>query len=64
MLELFTRKTTFPGNDEIHQLETIYDTCGTPDEAEWLGLTELPWYELLRKQSPPLPNKLRETYDE
>jgi CTD kinase subunit alpha len=62
MLELFTGKTTFPGNDEIHQLETIYATCGTPDEAEWKGLTELPWYELLRKQAPPLPNLLRETY--
>jgi CTD kinase subunit alpha len=62
MLEIFTRRTTFAGNDEIHQLETIYATCGTPLEAEWPGLNELPWYELLRKPDAPLPNRLKATY--
>ncbi|CCJ30315.1 unnamed protein product, partial [Pneumocystis jirovecii] len=30
MIELFTKKPLFPGHDEIHQLELIYDMMGTP----------------------------------
>ncbi|KAG0698362.1 Pkinase-domain-containing protein [Suillus ampliporus] len=36
MLELFTKKPVFQGNDEIHQLD------------RWSGLTALPWYELVK----------------
>lgn len=64
MLEMFTRRTTFPGNDELHQLQTIYSICGTPSELDWPGIVELPWYELLRKEEPPLPNRIREIYGE
>ena len=30
MLELFTKKPIFQGNDEIHQLDVIYKILGTP----------------------------------
>ncbi|CED82512.1 pkinase-domain-containing protein [Phaffia rhodozyma] len=63
MLEIFTRKTTFPGADEISQLEKIYSLCGTPNEEEWPGLTDLPWYELLNKDVPPVRSRLREIFE-
>jgi hypothetical protein len=48
MLELFTKKPVFQGNDEIHQLDVIYRILGTPSPDRWSGLTELPWYELVK----------------
>jgi len=48
MLELFTTKPIFQGNDEIHQLQVVYDILGTPNPNDWPGLTELPWYELVK----------------
>jgi CTD kinase subunit alpha len=48
MLELFTKKPVFQGNDEIHQLDVIYRILGTPSTERWTGLTELPWYELVK----------------
>jgi len=48
MLELFTTKPIFQGNDEIHQLQVVYDILGTPDTIDWPELTELPWYELVK----------------
>lgn len=48
MLELFTKKPVFQGNDEIHQLDVIYRILGTPSAERWPGLTELPWYELVK----------------
>jgi CTD kinase subunit alpha len=63
MLEMFTKMTTFPGNDEIHQLETIYELIGNPSEEDYPEVSDLPWYELLRKPTPPLPNRLRETFE-
>ncbi|EIW71827.1 hypothetical protein TREMEDRAFT_14841, partial [Tremella mesenterica DSM 1558] len=50
MLELFTTKPIFQGNDEIHQLETIYSILGTPRESDWPSLKDLPWYELVKPQ--------------
>ncbi|KAG1754078.1 kinase-like domain-containing protein [Suillus paluster] len=48
MLELFTKKPVFQGNDEIHQLDVIYRILGTPSTERWSGLTALPWYELVK----------------
>ncbi|KAG2141735.1 Pkinase-domain-containing protein [Suillus bovinus] len=48
MLELFTKKPVFQGNDEIHQLDVIYRILGTPSTERWQGLTVLPWYELVK----------------
>ncbi|KAF9222000.1 Pkinase-domain-containing protein [Gyrodon lividus] len=48
MLELFTKKPIFQGNDEIHQLDVIYRIFGTPTPERWPGITELPWFELVK----------------
>lgn len=47
-LELFVKKPTFQGNDEIHQLDVIYQVMGTPSVASWPSLPSLPWYELVK----------------
>lgn len=61
MLELFTTKPVFQGQDEIHQLEVIYGMLGTPEEEDWPELKELPWYELV-KPAQTLPSKFRSTF--
>lgn len=48
MLELFTKKPVFQGNDEIHQLEVIYRILGTATIDRWPGLADMPWYELVK----------------
>ncbi|KAM0279985.1 hypothetical protein ACHAQH_004314 [Verticillium albo-atrum] len=49
MMEIFTRHATFPGDGgEISQLDKIYNVMGTPNKAEWPGLIDMPWFELLR----------------
>lgn len=47
-LELFVKKPTFQGNDEIHQLEAIFQVMGTPSTEQWPNLPGLPWYELVK----------------
>ncbi|ORY26664.1 kinase-like domain-containing protein [Naematelia encephala] len=61
MLELFTTKPVFQGNDEIHQLEVIYSILGTPSEEDWPDVKDLPWYELV-KPKESLPSKFREIF--
>ncbi|KAI5454265.1 kinase subunit of RNA polymerase II carboxy-terminal domain kinase I [Naganishia albida] len=61
MLELFVRKPVFQGNDEIHQLEAIYEIMGTPTEEEWPGLVSMPWYELV-KPKEMVPSKFDEYF--
>ena len=61
MLELFVRKPVFQGNDEIHQLEAIYEIMGTPTEEEWPGLASMPWYELV-KPKEVLPSRFYEFF--
>ncbi|KAF8655275.1 hypothetical protein AX16_003175 [Volvariella volvacea WC 439] len=58
MLELFTKKPVFQGNDEVHQLEVIYKLLGTPTLERWPGIIDLPWYELVRPQEQ-VPNRFR-----
>ncbi|KII95159.1 hypothetical protein PLICRDRAFT_96857 [Plicaturopsis crispa FD-325 SS-3] len=61
MLELYTKKPIFQGNDEIHQLEVIYKIFGTPTAERWPGVMEMPWYELIKPQEP-VPNRFRELF--
>ncbi|KAI8309507.1 CTD kinase subunit alpha [Colletotrichum sp. SAR11_59] len=49
MVEIFTRHAIFPGDgSEINQLDKIYAVMGTPNKAEWPGLVDMAWFELLR----------------
>ena len=61
MLELFTKKPVFQGNDEIHQLDVIYKIIGTPTAERWPDVTNLPWYELVRPKEV-IPNHFRELF--
>ncbi|KAJ3553208.1 hypothetical protein NM688_g3741 [Phlebia brevispora] len=61
MLELFTKKPVFQGNDEIHQLDVIYRIIGTPTLERWPDVTNLPWYELI-KPKDVIPNHFRELF--
>lgn len=61
MLELFTKKPVFQGNDEIHQLDTIYRVIGTPTTDRWPGVANLPWYELVKPRDA-IPNHFREMF--
>lgn len=58
MLELFTKKPVFQGNDEIHQLEVIYKVIGSPTQERWPGIVNLPWFELV-KPKDVVPNYFR-----
>lgn len=40
-----TCKALFPGDSEIDQLFRIFRTLGTPSEATWPGVTQLPDYK-------------------
>ncbi|GBE87337.1 Pkinase-domain-containing protein [Sparassis crispa] len=62
MLELFTKKPVFQGNDEIHQLDVIYKILGTPTVERWRNVTSLPWYELV-KPKEMIPNHFRSLFD-
>ncbi|KAH6914873.1 CMGC/CDK/CRK7 protein kinase [Coprinopsis sp. MPI-PUGE-AT-0042] len=61
MLELFTKKPVFQGNDEIHQLHVIFKILGAPTVDRWPGLSNLPWYELIRPKEA-LANRFREYF--
>ncbi|KAI0053539.1 Pkinase-domain-containing protein [Auriscalpium vulgare] len=61
MLELFTKRPVFQGNDEIHQLEFIFKILGTPTAERWPSVAELPWYELV-KPKEEIPNHFREMF--
>ncbi|TFK23277.1 Pkinase-domain-containing protein [Coprinopsis marcescibilis] len=61
MLELFTKKPIFQGNDEIHQLHVIFKILGTPTSERWKALPNLPWYELI-KPKEALPNRFRDYF--
>lgn len=64
LVEIFTRHAIFPGDGgEINQLEKIYAILGTPNRAEWPGLVDMAWFELLRP-STRRPNVFAEKYKE
>lgn len=62
MLELFTKKPVFQGNDEIHQLDVIYKIFGTPVPERWSGVADLPWYELIKPREV-IPDRFRELFN-
>nr|XP_004655746.1 cyclin-dependent kinase 3 isoform X1 [Jaculus jaculus] len=43
--EMVTGKALFPGDSEIDQLFQIFRILGTPSEATWPGVTQLPDYK-------------------
>ncbi|KAK6485227.1 cyclin-dependent kinase 2-like isoform X5 [Huso huso] len=43
--EMVTRRPLFPGDSEIDQLFRIFRMMGTPSEAVWPGVTQLPDYK-------------------
>ena len=61
MLELFTKKPIFQGNDEIHQLDVIYKIIGTPTADRWPDVANLPWYELV-KPKDVIANHFRDLF--
>ena len=62
LVEIFTRHAIFPGDGgEISQLEKIYAILGTPNKAEWPGLVDMAWFELLRPDKKR-PNIFSEKY--
>ncbi len=49
LVEIFTKHAIFPGDGgEINQLDKIYNVLGTPTTAEWPGIVDMQWFELLR----------------
>ncbi|MQM20229.1 hypothetical protein Taro_053245, partial [Colocasia esculenta] len=50
--ELLVRVPIFVGIDEKHQFDLICQTCGTPDEDTWPGVSELPNYQAYKLPSP------------
>ena len=64
MIEIFTKHAIFPGDGgEISQLEKLYNVLGTPTRAEWPGLVDMAWFELLRPAERK-PNTFGERYRE
>ena len=64
MVEIFTKHAIFPGDGgEISQLDKVYNVLGTPTRAEWPGLVDMAWYQLLRT-TERRPNTFREKYGE
>ncbi|KAL0677466.1 hypothetical protein Bca4012_005447 [Brassica carinata] len=59
--ELLNGEPIFPGKTEIDQLKKIYDLCGSPDENNWPGVSEMPLYKRF-EPSLPLKRRLIETY--
>ena len=43
--ELATKKPLFHGDSEIDQLFRIFRTLGTPSEATWPGVSQMPDYQ-------------------
>ncbi|KAI9731895.1 MAG: kinase subunit of RNA polymerase II carboxy-terminal domain kinase I [Cirrosporium novae-zelandiae] len=62
LMEVFQRAPIFTGNGgEIDQLDKIYNVLGTPSRSQWPGLTDTPWFELLRP-SEKKPNVFKEKF--
>jgi len=52
MCEMVTKKALFPGSDEIDQIARIWNIMGSPTIESWPKITQLPWWEFLKPQSP------------
>lgn len=59
--ELLAHRPLMPGKSELHQVELIIDLLGTPTEAIWPGLMELPVLKDWKLKRQPY-NNLRHTF--
>ncbi|KAF2801587.1 Pkinase-domain-containing protein [Mytilinidion resinicola] len=64
LVEIFTKHAIFPGDGgEINQLDKVYNILGTPTIAEWPGIVDMQWFELLRpteRKASTFADKYRE----
>jgi len=51
--EMLRRSALFPGDSEIDELFRIFRVLGTPNDATWPGVEELPFYSADFPQWPP-----------
>uniref|UniRef100_A0A6F9D9P4 [RNA-polymerase]-subunit kinase n=1 Tax=Phallusia mammillata TaxID=59560 RepID=A0A6F9D9P4_9ASCI len=54
LTELLLRVPFLPGDSDLDQLSKIFETLGTPTEAMWPGMTQLPDY-IVFKDFPGIP---------
>ncbi|KAK9463990.1 kinase-like domain-containing protein [Lipomyces oligophaga] len=47
MVEMYTRRALFQGQDELQQLSIICRIMGTPTKETWPDVDKLPWYDLI-----------------
>ncbi|KAF2403157.1 Pkinase-domain-containing protein, partial [Trichodelitschia bisporula] len=53
MIEIFTGAAIFPGNGkEQNQMIKLWELLGWPTEETWPGVSQLPWYFLVRPKVP------------
>lgn len=43
--EMITKKPLFMGDSQVDQIFKIFNTLGTPNEENWGGLTQLPYWK-------------------
>lgn len=46
--ELLFKRAILPGRTELDQLDLIFKLCGTPTEANWPGVQNLPFWTTLK----------------
>ena len=51
--ELITRRPWFVGTSDLDILGKIFQALGTPTEAQWPGMKDLPNYVEFQKTVPP-----------
>lgn len=66
LVELFTKRAIFQTQDEIAQLNAVFDIMGTPTCETWPELESMPWYRLMMpsKDTPAKSNRFSELYSE
>lgn len=63
LLELYARQAMFRGQDEVDQLDCIFNIMGTPTNEYWPEVEQLPWFQMLRFTEDK-PCRLQEKYSE
>ncbi|RKP03575.1 hypothetical protein CXG81DRAFT_6045, partial [Caulochytrium protostelioides] len=56
LLELFLQSAPFKGRTEFDQMLSIFSKCGTPTEAMWPGLSQLPWWRMMQPRGVATPD--------
>ena len=46
--ELLFKRAILPGRTELDQLDLIFKLCGTPNEDNWPGVQNLPFWATLK----------------